>query len=545
MIYLPRKTYFQLLVLGISSLIFSILTLCFSSYIFSISKKPQQTSLPFITGKPLPSKYLIDGSVMSPVFDQGPRGTCYLFQIISILESQYKKQGLRNGYLQENEYLKLSVEGLAYKMVQLCQQYPNSPPCINSPRLLNTSDAGSLSEFLDFVDYFPEFKKYVVPANCCVYQQKPQNEMICPNIDNCIKNNPIEFNILRRYYTQNIEDTKQWLYQLGLPSGFSITMPQQRYIFPCSNRLVNNSLSCLNRDFRCPDDPREFCSIEDFKLFKASDAEFIFHKTGRTVPGTGHAMTLVGYNDNFSPKMTYNFTGRSPQTGGFIIKNSWGSRGHTYEYLLDMMTEDQDAMYCPDKDNVMRWIPASYECIKQYRDGDKCSLDTILTRGKRIMKSSDTLKCVNKTHCDVNSTYYLLRESSSSLSPSIVWSKYGVPLSRVIRVKGNDSPVIETIETLPIQHLYYAFQLRDDLIEPPVEGKCGYVMFFYDDLLDMKKMTQGQSRGYFIVQGVDVEFTKTSFKGSGSRLNYTLVDRSISTYKEIDSRDPLDFTELL
>lgn len=542
---ISRKSYYDLLVISISTLLFSIVTLGFSSYIFSISKEIDVEEDFEYVYRPLPSKYLIDESVMSPTLDQGPRGTCYLFQIIAILESQYKQQALQYGYLEKDQYLRFSHEGLAYKMVQRCLEQPNSFPCFDSPRRLNTTEAGSLTEFINFYKEWDDFKHWVVPANCCKYQQLPENEMICPDIEQCIKNNPIEFEILKHYVTVNIEDIKQTLHETKLPLAFSITLPQQRYIFPCTNKLVKDSFSCKNHDFYCPTDPSKFCSIHDFKLFKISDTEFVFQKTGKTVPGTPHAMTLVGYNDNFSPKLNINFTHVPRSTGGFILKNSWGARGHTYEYLMGMITEDQDAVFCPDKDNVLRWVPADLECIKSKKSGDLCSTDARISRGKRIINHADTLKCVNVTHCDLNATYYLLRDSPTSLAASFVWSEEGVPLPRVIKVKDGYDPVIETIETLPIQHAYYAFQLRDDLQEKNIPGKCGYVMLPYDTVRDLRSVLGDQGSSYFITQGIKLRFTKSSFKASGARKDYKLVDRSLARYKELLTDDPLDLEELL
>ena len=330
---LSRRSFLEFLILSVLGLVFSVCALSFSSYVFHISENINNDEIiPFLSGKPIPSKYIINDSVLSPILNQGVRGTCWAFQVIGILETQYKQQGLDNGYLKPNEYLQMSTEGLAVDMVKKCLDNPKSLPCICSMRSENTTTGGSLQEFVKFVDYWPEFKNYVVPSSCCPYQILPENEMVCPNLDKCKKNNPLEFEILQSFSTTNINDAKQRLYETQVPLAFSINNPQHRYIFPCTNPIVSNSSSCVMHDFICPYNMSEYCSILDFKFWKASDAEFLFHNTGKVVPGTGHATLLVGYNDNFVPKRALNFSKLDPPVGGFILKNTWGPRGHTFEY---------------------------------------------------------------------------------------------------------------------------------------------------------------------------------------------------------------------
>lgn len=537
---LPRKTFTELLILSLTSVVFSICAMSFSSYIFSISKSNfDDTKLPFLSGKPIPSKYIIEDSIMSPVFNQGPRGTCWMFQIITLLETQYKQQGLERGFLKKDEYVKFSPEAIGIETVKKCMENPNASICHGSTRALNTTDGGSLSEYAEFIRKWPELKKMVVPSSCCPYQQLPADEMKCPDLEKCLKDNPLEFELVQTFITTNIHDIKQRLYETQLPQAFSLTTPQQRYIFPCTNSIVKDSPSCIAKDLPCPHNISEFCSVLDFKMHKPSDVEFLSHSTEKTVPGTAHAIVIVGYNDNFVPKRSANFTKEEPPVGGFILKNSWGPRGHTYEYLMGQITEDQDAVFCPNKDDVFRWVPATIECMKSNKDPAKCSLDARVQRGKLLVSNADELVCVNASHCKENETYVLLRENENSMAPSFVWSKTGVPTPRVIHYGNGTEPTVETFETLPLQHLYYALQLKKERQQAPSSEKCGYMFITYRSSEDILRLNSGVGRGLFETEGMRVNWLDKSYKASGKKYNYDYIDKSTITFKPISSKDPL------
>jgi len=177
-------------------------------------------------------------------------------------------------------------------------------------------------------------------------------------------------------------------------------------------------------------------------MFKKRDTPFEFLKSLHTVPGSGHALLLVGYNRNLAIHSSLNVSNQPLQIGGLILRNSWGYRGHTLEYLVGNITADQDAAICPNPDDPFRWVPASIECLSKIGYDperlNECSTDAAIVRGNETVRHADLLVCHNESvkHCDINDTYVLLRESEQGPPiTAIEWSKYGVPLARVVNLK--------------------------------------------------------------------------------------------------------------
>jgi len=532
---MEKKGYdFKFYIALVVCILFSMISFMQSLINLSLYRKKKEGDMPFCSGMQLPSKFSIPKMLISPVRDQGNRGTCWIFQIIGILEAQYKIQGVERGYLKENEHLRLSQEGLGVLMVRHCLREPESIECELSNRLLNTTTGGNIDEFLSFIQKWPNITHSIIPSHCCPYQQKPENEMVCPNLDKCIEQNPLKFQVLQTFSTTNIGDIKQRLYETSVPHALSITMPVQKYFFPCYPGAENNR-SCINEEFICARNKSKFCYPKYYKLFKPSYVDFIFQSVGKTVPGTPHAMLVVGYNDNFIVKRSAKFSYVPSPVGGFIVKNSWGNRGHSYEYLYGDITDDQEDMLCPNKEDVFKWIPITFECANRTRSITQCSQDIKQYRGNKIAKSGDELICINATHCDENSTYALLRESEKSVNPLISWSDEGVPLATLIKM--HPIPETKLITTLPIQHLYYAVRLKT-FGEIENDPRCGYVFVSYDVIEDTLRMRDGYKHGVFSVAGMRVEWDDSSYYQSGSSGNYTNIINSMEKYETLEPDSP-------
>ena len=518
-------------------LLFAILSFSFALNNFIYAKGLTERKHLYQPGRILPSRYNVEEILLSPGRYQSDRGTCWIFQIIGVMEAQYKLQALEKGYLKSDEHVRFSEEALGKLMVEKCQQFPENPVCVGSQRSKNTSTAGSFHEFREFVKEWPDLKRAIMPESCCPYQDVPEEEMKCPEwFDDCRKNNPIEFEFVKLYMQTNIRDVKQRVYETGFPTALSLYMPMQRYWFPCNLGYVKNEKACVNKMFKCPKNESEFCAPVDFKLYKRSDTEFIFENTGQLIPGTPHAMLLVGYNDAFVVKRVVNNSVYETSVGGFVVKNSWGDRGHSVEYLMGNITEDQEAVICPNKDDVFRWVPATLSCIRESNDPSKCTTGVRLQREKSRVTHADTLVCVNATHCTKGQRYVLIGEREDTILPSMTWSTNGVPLATVYNL---DTKTEILMESLPLQHLYYAFQLEN----PPKnrDGKCAYTFFSYDTISDELTLGLNPAGAMFSVEGLLIRFTDESFAGSKTRgRNYNYILNSTKKFSLIKPRSVLD-----
>jgi len=522
-----RSLFMFIISLSLSGLLIYFLYYIFTPHI----KFPDNFREPYI---PIPKQYCVNDSYLLPVWNQFDRGTCWSFASIYMLESSYKHQGILNGYLNNSEYVAFSQEGLAKYMVKKCLSDPTTEVCKKSPRRHNKSNSGSIEDFLSFYEYYSDMKSSILPIAGCPYQQLPENELQCPDFDKHVSTNPIEFDIEDPELAIGIQKVKELIVKVQRPVTFSIPLPVTRYWYECNdkNPKVMESKMCQESLYRCQHDPSKFCSFMDYQLSKPNTAEMITHNSDSISYGVGHAMVMVGYNDNLIEPLPVNITRKPPSKGGFILRNSWGARGHSLEYLMGKISHDQEMIICPNPGDVMTWIPVSHSCISSQGIGSQCSKDIKRFLGNSVFVGGTELTCKNSTHCKEGDKYYLLRNGNYP-SPVIEFSPLNVPLARVIHVP---DMTIELIETIPFEHLYYAF--TPSLNVTNNNEHCGYVGLMYDSVDALLEQLGPVTPSWRAIT-FKVTFTKSSYERSKSWKNYSLVKQSTSVFKPISSKSPV------
>ncbi|OHT08467.1 hypothetical protein TRFO_22967 [Tritrichomonas foetus] len=493
----------------------------------------------------LPRKFKISDSYIIPIWNQFDRGTCWAFAATYLLESQYKNQGIHHRFLKPNEYVSFSQESLAKTMVDHCNENPTHKLCIRSGRGKNRTAGGRVEDLVLWAKAFPSIARSVLPASACPYQFDPEKQMICPDdVSESLRTNPLEFSILNSEITTGIESVKKLLFKVQRPLSFSLAMPMQRYWFECSNQLVSETETCTYSLYPCSFNSSEFCAPKDYPLFKGSDSELIFHPTTEIMPGTGHAMVLVAYNDDFIPKNNGNIDGKSMPKGGFIVRNSWGAKGHSLEYLINEISDVQENSICSNSGNIMTWTPATLECIKHnIHNVSNCSTDITQIYGSKIVKGAFKLKCINKTHCDVDKTYVILRKDNETREISMEFSNTGVPIAKVIEIDENANTfMVKTIHTVPIQHLYYAFQTEESLLKEYGE-RCGHIFFSYEAMKRIMSIQTVSSPSWRVLD-LNIMWHKKSFPNSGRNYNYSHIVQSTKMYSPLNVSHPYDILDL-
>ena len=523
-----KKVYFMLAVI--------ILLIGFIAYFFYFifSNKieyPTNYRTPYI---PPPSSFVVNSSYLLPVWNQFDRGTCWGFANVYMLESHYKHQGIKSGYLKDDEYTAFSQEGVMKWMVNKCTEPHLSKLCRNSYRKNNKTDGGSVEEFINFYKEYPQFSKIVMPYTSCPYQEKGEDQMICPDYENQLKETPIEYKLTGGELAVGIDKVKDLLYKYKEPLAFSIGMPVSRYWYECDkNHIITNSSMCRNKIYPCKHDKTKYCSFLDYQISKPNTAEMITHTTKNVFYGVGHAMVLVGYNDNLIEALPVNITQRKPTTGVFILRNSWGARGHSIEYLSGKISHAQELQICPNPDDIGIWTPVTQKClIDNNGDGRKCSTDISRNLGGKTYKGGTKLICKNETHCQLGRSYYLLRNYPLK-EPVIEFLDTGTPVATVL-----DSVTHEKlrIETLPFEHLYYAFNVEN----PPKNSAehCGYLGYSYDTVAEIVQGGGLNTPQWRVTQYRPV-FTDSSYARSNTKgKNYQQLLNSTKTHSIFTPDDP-------
>ena len=70
--------------------------------------------------------------MVTPISLQLERGTCWVFSAVSIMEHTYRKQGVANGWLKPDEYLRLSEQAFGIAVLDACATITNASCSIGS-----------------------------------------------------------------------------------------------------------------------------------------------------------------------------------------------------------------------------------------------------------------------------------------------------------------------------------------------------------------------------------------------------------------------------
>jgi hypothetical protein len=107
---------------------------------------------------------------------------------------------------------------------------------------------------------------------------------------------------------------------------------------------------CLNKTTKCPSGySSEFCYP---LILETRTRDGIFadiDDVSRAHLSGGHAMNTIGYNDDWvyhSRKGSEK--GIAPMCGGFLMQNSWARPGHSVDYLMGRLSEENEAVQCPN-----------------------------------------------------------------------------------------------------------------------------------------------------------------------------------------------------
>jgi len=243
------------------------------------------------------------------------RGTCWDFATVSVLEQSYRSQGIANGWLAPEEYVALSEQAYGEEILHLCSgNLTNRSRCyIEATK--NTTEGGEAGALFFLKD---GLKNSIFPNSICPYFPDAGNDTICPELTAETRSkNPLLFSMDKMVSLYDVQTIKKALVEESKAMAFSTPMPYITHYYPCIGDLVSDprcNISSPSCTLCPPELVHSTCCIpiyggENYNM----DGEFIAHY-GMSVEG-GHAMTLVGFNDEFYTRDGF--------TGGFILKNSW------------------------------------------------------------------------------------------------------------------------------------------------------------------------------------------------------------------------------
>ena len=481
----------------------------------------------------LPDSFAVEDIYRNPATDQGARGTCWAWSTIYLLETQYRAQGVKQGYLRPNEYVKFSVQAYSAYLGNYCKSNPKAKVCQYGGFLnTNSTNDNQVEAFPYFLDEVPNLDKLIMPEAVCPYLSKkdPVTDFQCEHFEEASKSNPIQFNYKGMKTAYDIRAIKQLIYSVQRPIGIGTPLGTINYMIPCNGSAYSNTPACLEKWFPCPDSQtEEYCYNLQIQG-RTKDGTFVsIDQVERSTEFGGHAMNIMGYNDNWR----YNNRLASPKSlqgsrGCFILHNSWRADGHSISYLMGERTIENEQTSCPNHRASESWIPATLQCIKDNKNNiTNCSQDIKRIRGHGLTNGPDLLKCIDSTgfHCQPSDNYkYVLGSISSSVNA--VELPNGLYKVEIIRWKDDVEPESIFIDTVPFWALTSYFTPVTVLENNPNE--CGFYALPYSTVENMIRRSWDLFDN-FKASDIEVEFLPSSYIRSKESKNYNTKYLSDST----------------
>ncbi|KAH0795922.1 papain family cysteine protease domain containing protein [Histomonas meleagridis] len=507
-------------------------------------------------GRTLPNKFSVDKSYILPPTNQMNIGSCWCFSMIYLLESQYHAKGVLNGFLDEDEYVSFSKQAFFTWLGDQCHKYPEVKACKYGGLMQNSSEDQQIESLYYFAKAWEETKTSVLPESVCPYREKEDDPdwkfMYCPNLYDALQEgqNPLKWDIVSFESAYNIDDIKRLLKKSGRALGIGVPLPNLVYYLPCNNTLFKETTECQTKTIPCPNG-NEYC----YKLeLDARQQDGIF--LGNVDPMYmselgGHAMNLVGYNDEWIYRNRYQrlLSANIPK-GGFILHNSWRQEGHSVDYFMGKLSEENEAVICPNHKTPFNWIPATLDCIQQNTnngkfDYTKCSTDIKRIRGKNYTKGADILQCKSSSSniCDDLHTYVLLRKNEYDAFPDVDVLPGGVNNIKMASISSETSEIKEIeIKSMPFWALSQIFQPYNETFVPNDDYNCGYWMLPYQTLENMQRINW-DFLDNFRVFDLQVDFANQSYEKQSMyyNYNYTLLKQSTKRIQRVEFDGPLPY----
>ena len=492
----------------------------------------------------IPSRFKVDENYLLPPTNQAQRGTCWIFATLFLLESQYRENGIRKGFLQPNQYVSLSKQAYGAWLGEQCLAHPETPICHHGAysKYNNTEDQ-LVDSIYYFAKAFPDLTYSVLPEEVCPYFNTTSNstDFVCPGMYDAIKTNPFEFSIKSISYAANVNDTKKLLVQKQRPLGIGIGIGVTEFFAPCDSSSYSTSSQCVNKETLCPDGyTSQYCHKVTVES-RDDDGAFTFVQDfNRTSFLGAHEMNIVGYNDDWIYNSRFT-TSKSLANlkGGFILHNSWRSQGHSVDYLLGRRSEENENVICPNHADPHSWLPGTVSCLlTSGKNMSRCAATAKVVRGKDIVNTPDLLKCTNAELCNTNYNYALATPTGAdAFTVSHLFS--GLDAVTMIQWDENNAASTIVYDKLPFHHLNDAFEPVD--LVPNNDLDCGYYMYPYDAIASVQQH-DWSLLDYFHTSDVEFEFPDSAYaanKANGK--NYTLLEQSTHQWDQTPFDGPLPY----
>lgn len=501
----------------------------------------------------LPASYGVPYYAITPVKDQGSRGTCWAFATIGLLESQYRKNGYEKGFLDEDEYVSFSEQAYALGVVDYCTgEGKDSPYCFGGPPENETSDGE-----IEWLWYLRDTAiAQVLPTAICPYQSTDSGQYNCPGRDDALNDNPLSFTVKSIKTVYTIQAIKSLLYEKQIPIGWSHAVFERTYTVACNdpNSYLSGTSQCQNCAHPCS----YGCCAE--LIIPGYTQEGVFQLDHQPYAAGGHAMLLVGWNDEL--RVDQGVFGELDEhtTGGFILKNSWNSAmGHTVGYWMQEHSQLEEDLICPLVKSSRKWLTANATCMLANPDPIACAPGAEKHAGNVTLEGATVLKCSDKALTYLGAQlgwsgcqsghYYVLASvpyvKDYKYQPSGAWVEYPSYSNGVLYFYfvGWNPATNETYLVTTNATTWYGIEnLFTPVATVANDPRCGFFFWPYQTLLEGNVAYPPGGHDTPSVSAIDVQWDDSSYLANKvSSKDYTLIEDSTGSSPEITFTGPFDF----
>jgi hypothetical protein len=510
----------------------------------------------------LPHKFAVEYA--TPLKTQDNRGTCWDFATVAVLEYSYREQGIREGWLQPDEYLALSEQAYGAEVLRLCAGPAGSPQqvaCLIPGNNIwkNSTEGGESAELYYLIN---GLKDSIFPASICPYQPNDGNDTRCDGLNEKRSKNPLSVAVkkLDTYFEET--STKQALLRDRRAMAFTTSMPYITHFYPCIGDLAKDP-RCDPAGPSCTLCPAEFsattcCIPESGGLNFNMQGEFIA-SSSMSLEG-GHVMTLVGYNDLYRTSDGF--------TGGYILKNSWWdgihpalgpmhARGsHSIKWWLQEISDWEERSMCPNSYNPENWYQCgNFDEVIQANgkansnSGVRVPLAKASAAGLESCLSEETklyaetnlnplhLTCTDETRClmSPNVTYFVRNMTDYGDRMTIMC------LYEYDTVTKNASELC--LPPMTVEKIAYVLSPVAEEIRTNDPDVCGFYFYPYEI-----QQQYNAKFGNFYVNNYEIEWAPQSYAANKAKfpeLDYTDVEASTRNQTKYDFVGPFPFAKVV
>ena len=500
------------------------------------------------TGDEIPTKFA--PPYPTPRYYQEDRGTCWDFATIGFLEHSYRANGIKKGFLKEDEYVRLNNQAFGISMIRACQKHPDVCDVLGDFVLQNSTSGGEIYWLWNLKELYDK----LLPASVCPYTD-PEHELECPGMDAALAKNPIKFDVEKMDIAYSLHDTKKLMLEKDAALTWTSAIHNPVYFVPCNmDSYWSSRAECSEeKRVRCPTDRNygsEWCAEIVSTMF---NVEGEFFMAGRTVSAGGHGMNVVGYNDEFTTK--------NGHTGGFIIKNSWhdalygtdtsgrGARGsHSIAYWMQDISAYDEKAICPLPLNPDNWISCVEQAagphgtkesaVKREENGDydikeTCLSKTFMDHLLNVSLQPTEFICKDEAVCskDLRYRYFFI-----SLERNVERDLARATMLQYDTITGAQK-VIVTPYHIPSHIAYFFEPIPAQLsILKNSEDLCGYWFWPYEMLYKQQGLLQNYFSIYFDIKWDDSSYAAN--KAKYPNYDYSWIEKSTFKMSEQSFNTP-------